>query len=929
MSIGKTSSKSSTTGATDPSVQSAYQSLLGQAQQTASTPYQGYTGQLVAPLNDTENQAISQIQGAGGLAAPYLTQAAQYAQAGATPITTTPFSQQAVDQYMSPYQNDVINSQVALENQQDAQQQQSLAGNITAAGAWGGDRSAVLQSQLGGQQTLANNSTNANLENQGYQSALGQFNTANTLGVQTQQANNQNNQATGYELGSLGNSLQTNALNSANSLLSAGSLAQNTSQNADTAAYQQYQQQLAYPYQNEQFLASLLPGITQGTGTTTNSSSTQPFNYGSLVGLGNAYARGGRTKLASGGMPLSGSPMFISPPNLQSYVPAPQGGMSLSQGNQGGGTASGGSNYGGQGGSQNGSLQSFMWGNPQSDTADASSGLFGSGGQKATMAQWGDDLSKGISSGLGFLDFLQKGGRTHLADGGADDAAAFDAILDQEYPGDGSLAAVPAAPAPQGPSGASAMSLQDTPPQWRDQATNFAPDASGGLQDQSGSAAPTWDDGTPVATADGGQGGGLSSSSGKVLWQAPDTPTDWGHVLLSGLAGFASSGNLGKGLAAGMKDYDDQMDPHPEVDHSGASVMIRYGAPGQRGQLIDTGIPTEAALNAKAMNSYRMANMDTVNQTRQAAIAERAQAAQDAVAQRSAAASEAAANRAAQLRIAAMTADQGHYQWQPGTQNDPKTGQPVSGMWRLPTRGGEAPQFVPGDAITGKASAGGAGSGLSGREGVFFNRVTQAGNAATAAMSNIMELPITIDRGILGGRSQGPSLLDAGKEDLANAVTPEDAQGYNVMLAGVSRNLSAIEASGLAPNGSLTHSMDSLTIKPGDTQDTKLRKMAEMRQIVETGLEPNLSNPRLPPEQKALVQKIITQAKTAVPFTQHDITALQSSKNPQASIRDVMQKKGLGGGGGGAQFHEGQVLHQGGNLFKVVNGTPVYQGPAQ
>lgn len=953
MSIGKTSSKSSTTGATDPAVQSAYNSLLQQAQTTANTPLSLYSGQLVAPLTSDQNTGISDIQNAQGLAQPYLTQAAQYAQNGATPITTTPFSANAVNQYESPYQADVLSTTEAAENQQDQQAQQSLQGNITAAGAWGGDRSAVLQSQLAGQQALANNQTNAGIENTGYTNALNQFNTANQLGVQTQQANNQNNQATGYELGSLGTAMENTALTGGSALLNAGTAQQQVNQENLNVPYEQYLQQQAYPYQNEDFLASLLPGITSGTGTTSNSSSFSPFNYGSLVGLGNAYgakdggrirlmdggdsgsggglgslirlgamlamANGGRTRLASGGGSLSGYPMLPQVPSIGSYVPGASGSGGLSSPHASASGASGASSgAGGSAGKSGGSSSpfgSFLWGNPQSGATDASGGLIGQGGQAATMAGWGQDL--------GALIGLQHGGRPRLADGGNDDDAVFEDILNRTYPGPDQTAAVPAvpvAPAPA-PQTDGAMSLADTPPDWRSQATNYATGAS--------DSTPTWDDGQPVVTGtpdspDAPSGGLASPASGNVLWQAPDTPTDWGHVLLSGLAGFASTGNLGKGLAAGMKDYDAEKDPNPEVDHSGSTVMVKYGSPGQRGQLIDTGIPTEAALNAQAANSFKVANMQTASDDRQAAIAQRAQAAKDRAADMAQAEADRAAYQKGLLALGSQRADSGQYAgMQPGKGVD-ANGQPVDGVYSLDKRTGK-PLFTPGAVLDPKGAGA---AGMSGREGVYFNRVAAAGNEAATAAANIMELPRTVSTGIFGGRTQAPGLLGAAKESLTNAATSQDVQSYNTMIAGVSRNLAAIESSGLAPNGSLTHSMDSVILKEGDSDITKMRKMAEMRQIVEKGLEPNLANPKIPDEQKTLVKNIIGQMQTAIPFTQHDITALQHAKNPQSTIADIVKARRLGGNGGGSKFQEGRVLHQNGNLYKVTNGVPVYQGAA-
>ena len=198
-------------------------------------------------------------------------------------------------------------------------------------------------------------------------------------------------------------------------------------------------------------------------------------------------------------------------------------------------------------------------------------------------------------------------------------------------------------------------------------------------------------------------------------------------------------------------------------------------------------------------------------------------------------------------------------------------------------------RFIPG----GPADPMAAGGGLGSRNEVMFQRVASSAQAATRAMRNIAELPITASSGWLGGAQPSTSLLGSVKGVLANKVTGQEAQDYKTMLAGISRNLATVETAGLSPGGSLTHSMDSLTLNEGDTQMTKLRKMAEMRQILEENLGPQLANPKLPPSQQELVRGIIQSAREAVPFTQSDITALQRSKNPKQTIMDFASGQGL------------------------------------
>lgn len=181
----------------------------------------------------------------------------------------------------------------------------------------------------------------------------------------------------------------------------------------------------------------------------------------------------------------------------------------------------------------------------------------------------------------------------------------------------------------------------------------------------------------------------------------------------------------------------------------------------------------------------------------------------------------------------------------------------------------------------------------SGREAVFTQRVITSANEAARDLANIAQLPISSSRGWFGGRTQGPGIMDAGREALANTMTSQDVQSYNVMATGFQRSLAAIETSGLAPAGSLTHQMDALLFKEGDTNLTKLQKMAQIRQIVDAGLEVVAARgAALSADQKTAIDKIVQSLKEAVPYTQGDLIRLQiaQSDNPNATLRDVAKQ---------------------------------------
>ena len=182
---------------------------------------------------------------------------------------------------------------------------------------------------------------------------------------------------------------------------------------------------------------------------------------------------------------------------------------------------------------------------------------------------------------------------------------------------------------------------------------------------------------------------------------------------------------------------------------------------------------------------------------------------------------------------------------------------------------------------------------LGNRESVFINRIGIASNETAKDLENIVKIPLTTSRGVFGGRQQGGSLFDAGKESLTNAMTTQDVQSYNVLASGLQRNLAAIEAAGLAPSGTLTHQMDAVIFKNGDTNFSKLQKLAQIKQIANAGIETTLSNPRLPEKQVKHFEDILDKINKAVPFDNGDLITLQQSHqtNPNISINDIVKLK--------------------------------------
>ena len=181
-------------------------------------------------------------------------------------------------------------------------------------------------------------------------------------------------------------------------------------------------------------------------------------------------------------------------------------------------------------------------------------------------------------------------------------------------------------------------------------------------------------------------------------------------------------------------------------------------------------------------------------------------------------------------------------------------------------------------------------TGAGSRAEVYTTRQLVSAKEAAADLKNVVELPVAASGGWFGlGGHQTTGIMDATKTALANTMTTQEVQTYNVFATGFQRSLSTIEAAGLAQQGSLSKQMEAVIFRQGDTQLTKLQKLAQTRQIVEQGMEVVAANPRLAKGERDEAKAVIEQIKKAVPFTQLDLIKLQreQDKNPEATLKSV------------------------------------------
>lgn len=406
------------------------QGLMGTANALAATPYPQFTGPMLAPFNDTQNQAFSmtgalpgatsgaygQANTALGAASgvnipgavqpyinastsaannptnalnPYLGQASDYLNRASN--TATPGG---IQNYLNPYTSAVTANLQRLGSQAwNNTIMPSIQNEFVSAGQFGSGRNAEILGQAAN--TWGENLTGqmANTLEQGYNMAGTQAGTqAGVLGAAANTSLQQGTAAgaaAGQEAGiqqnagaladtaaqqqgalstnvantatNLANSQQNTALQNAAAQQTVGNQQQTQTQNNLTTAYNQFQQQAAYPEQQATFMSDIIRGLVPPASTSV--SSNQPpapfttlspsvgnqlsalFGGGALTGharggMVKGYAKGGPVHIP-GGLPMGSQPQgappmspdmpVTSPPQQQGGHPDPRAVAALQQ----------------------------------------------------------------------------------------------------------------------------------------------------------------------------------------------------------------------------------------------------------------------------------------------------------------------------------------------------------------------------------------------------------------------------------------------------------------------------------------------------------------------------------------------------------------------------------------------------------------------
>jgi len=219
--------------------------MLGQAQALSQQPYQTYQGPMTAGESGLQSKVF---QGLGNLTFPgQLGKSFSSTDAYQLPTMTSSgvTGQQAgpggiAANYMNPYLSAVLTPQLDELRRQSQITQMGNAGKLTQAGAFGGSRQAIMDSETQRNLLQEQNKAIGTGYANAYDKAMGQFNTE-----------------------------QGQAKTLADMMGAAGAQQRGIEQEGITADYNEFLTQRDYPQKQVQFLQSMLQGLPISTVTNT------------------------------------------------------------------------------------------------------------------------------------------------------------------------------------------------------------------------------------------------------------------------------------------------------------------------------------------------------------------------------------------------------------------------------------------------------------------------------------------------------------------------------------------------------------------------------------------------------------------------------------------------------------------------------------
>jgi hypothetical protein len=240
--------------------------FLGQGAALANAPQQVFGGPLTAGASNLQQQGFAGISdvAAGGFQP--------------TTFTSGTFGTAEANKYMNPYLMSALQPQIDEARRQSQITQQQNAAKMTQAGAFGGSRGAIMDTET--QRALGANLANITGTgyNTAYDKAMAQFNAEQGRGLDTQKATEASRQYSA-DFG----------LKSLDDLMKAGATQRAIEGEGIAADKAQFEQQQAYPFNMVEFQRKLVEGLPIGASTTAVNQDAISKVQSDVAGLASLY----------------------------------------------------------------------------------------------------------------------------------------------------------------------------------------------------------------------------------------------------------------------------------------------------------------------------------------------------------------------------------------------------------------------------------------------------------------------------------------------------------------------------------------------------------------------------------------------------------------------------------------------------------------
>lgn len=306
------SGSSVVTNSLPPDVLARFNDLMDRGKTAADQPYQSYGGTRVAPFTGDQQSGFQMARDAAGSYQNDLNTARNYAGIAGQPIAPTvgTFDSSQMDRYGNPFNQQVIDATRNEINRSYDINGQGIAGNAAQAGAFGGDRSTIAQTE--NDRNRANSLATAigSLNSQNFSQAQNQFNTEQNRSLAAQETDSANAARAAGQFQGIGAAGQSLGLQGASSLLGIGSQQQGQAQQQANVDYSNFLENRDWGKTQANFLSGIYHGFpVNSVGTQTITGPTPSIlgqAGGAVAALGGSGAFGQQGWLTGS----NGSSMF-------------------------------------------------------------------------------------------------------------------------------------------------------------------------------------------------------------------------------------------------------------------------------------------------------------------------------------------------------------------------------------------------------------------------------------------------------------------------------------------------------------------------------------------------------------------------------------------------------------------------------------------